>query len=59
VTKIRICWSEAVTLTKLSRSEGRLWIPETPQNLEDFEVIVEAGNQSFGTGSHWIDRRKA
>ena len=33
-------------------------MPEMPQNLENFEVIVEAGNQSFGTDSHWIDRLK-
>jgi hypothetical protein len=59
MTEIRICWNKEVSLTKISRSEGGLWIPETPQNLEDFGVIVEAGNQSFGPGSHWIDRREA
>jgi hypothetical protein len=59
MTEIRICWSKAVSLTKLSGSEGGLWLPETPKNLEELEAYVEAGNQGFGQGTHWIERREA
>jgi hypothetical protein len=59
VNEIRICWTQEVSATKLSGSEGGLWLPETPKNREDLEVFVEAANQGFGQGSHWIERREA
>jgi hypothetical protein len=59
MTEIRICWSKAVSFTKLSGSGGGLWLPETPKNREELEAYVEAGNHGFGQGTHWIERRQA
>jgi hypothetical protein len=38
MTEIRICWSKEVSRTKLSGSEGGLWIPETPKNRDELEA---------------------
>ncbi len=55
----RIRWSSKVRNDKIGLRDGGLWKPATPQNLEDFEVIVAAGNEAYGAGSHWIERRNA
>jgi hypothetical protein len=59
MTEVRICWSKEVSRTKLSGSEGGLWLPETSKNRNELVAYVEAGNQGFGQGTHWIERREA
>lgn len=59
MTEIRICWTEVAGHTRSQPSEGGLWIPETSKNRDELEAYVEAGNQGFGQGTHWIERREA
>ena len=36
-----------------------LWFPDSPTFRHDLQVIVEAGNDTYGKGSHWIEEREA
>ena len=37
---------------------GGVWHPDTPGNREALETIAEAGNRTYGAGTHWIIERK-
>lgn len=34
------------------------WAPASPELERDFAFIVEAGNQVYGAGSHWLEERQ-
>ena len=38
---------------------GGIWFPDTPQSRRDMEIIVEAGNEAAGEGTHWLEEREA
>ena len=58
--EIRFCWS---IIRRYSISEipiqGGLWHPDTPDNQRDLEVVMEAGNEQYGEGTHWIEECEA
>jgi hypothetical protein len=37
---------------------GGLWRPDTPENRETLQKIVEAAVEAYGPGSHWIEERE-
>lgn len=39
--------------------QGGLWMPDTPDNRRELEIIQEAGEFAYGPGSHWIEERVA
>jgi hypothetical protein len=38
---------------------GGVWFPDTPENRRDLTVVVEAGNEIAGEGTHWLEEREA
>lgn len=40
-------------------SDGGVWFPDTPESRRDLEIIVEAGCENYGPGSHWLEQRQA
>lgn len=40
-------------------TDGGVWFPDTPENRRDLEIIVDAGNEVAGAGSHWLEEREA
>jgi hypothetical protein len=36
-----------------------LWHPNTPENRKTLETVRDAGNETFGDGTHWIVERQA
>jgi hypothetical protein len=36
-----------------------LWTTESLEAREAFEMLVEAGNECYGPGTHWIEAREA
>ena len=42
-----------------TKSGVGLWHPDTPDNREMLEAVRDAGNETFGAGTHWIVERTA
>ena len=40
-------------------TDGGTWFPDNESNRRDLEIIVEAGNESYGPGTHWLEERQA
>lgn len=60
MTEIRVCWSIEGREDLTGRPiQGGLWSPDTPENRRDYEIIVEAGNNAYGPGTHWLEEREA
>ena len=38
---------------------GGLWHPDTPENREALQKIVETAIETYGPGSHWLEEREA
>jgi hypothetical protein len=36
-----------------------MWFPDTPFNRTCLMVIVDAGNDHIGEGTHWLEEREA
>lgn len=36
-----------------------IWHPDTPDNRKTLEAVRDAGNETFGDGTHWIVEREA
>jgi hypothetical protein len=58
--EIRICWrSDVIKHEEAERQHGGLWFPWTLERLATLRAIEEAGNEIFGSGSHWLEEREA
>jgi hypothetical protein len=58
--EIRVAWS--ITGRMNSRGipiQAGLWFTDTPDNRRDLEAIAEAGNHTYGAGTHWVEERRA
>lgn len=40
-------------------TDGGTWFPDTPDNRRDLLIIVEAGCEVAGAGTHWLEERVA
>jgi len=40
-------------------TDGGTWFPDNESNRRDLEIIVEAGNEAYGPGTHWLEWRQA
>jgi hypothetical protein len=40
-------------------TDGGIWFPDTADNRRDLQIIVDAGNEFMGKGSHWLEEREA
>ena len=57
--EIRLRWSEGFREEDGSPKDGGLWHPDTPENRETLELLMESGNETYGPGTHWIEEREA
>jgi hypothetical protein len=53
----RICCTPAASKLKREASTATHWQTADPVVLQTFRTVVEAGNEKFGHGSHWIEAR--
>ncbi len=56
--EIRLCWSCEVSHEKHEIQTTSIWQPSSPALLRDFEIMVEAGNELYGAGTHWVEERE-
>ena len=55
--QVRVCRSSRIEARHEPLASFNAWTPATPDVEEDFQVIVSAGNEVFGKGTHWIEER--
>lgn len=53
----RICCTPAASQLKREASTSSAWQTADPAVLQTLRTVAEAGNQVYGEGSHWIERR--
>lgn len=53
----RICCTPAVSKLKREASTATDWQTADPAILQTLRTMADAGNEKFGSGSHWIERR--
>ncbi|PNG52842.1 MULTISPECIES: hypothetical protein [unclassified Variovorax] len=64
--EIRLRWSkdiatddEQLTVEGVpAHHGGGLWRPDTPENRQALEQAMKAGNETYGSGTHWIEERE-
>lgn len=58
--EIRVAWPFGLHENQAGEpTAGGVWFPDTPENRRDLEIIVNAGNEAAGEGSHWLEEREA
>jgi len=57
VKQIRLCWTAQVSHIKHEIQTTADWTVLTPYLRRDYEIMVRAGNEVFGAGTHWIEER--
>lgn len=57
VKQIRLCWTARVSHLKHEIQTTANWTLATPYLRRDYEIMVQAGNEVFGNGTHWIEER--
>lgn len=53
----RICCTPTASKLKREASTTTDWQTADAVVLETLRTVVEAGNEKFGDGSHWLERR--
>lgn len=58
--QIRLAWN----VIGRKNSKGKpinagAWHPDTPKFRAELRIIMEAGIEAYGPGSHWVEERKA
>lgn len=53
----RICCTPTASKLKREDATSTHWQAADPVVLQTLRTVVEAGNEKFGHGSHWIERR--
>lgn len=53
----RICCTPEASKLKREASTATDWQTADPVVLQTLRKVAEAGNEKFGSGSHWIERR--
>lgn len=58
--EIRMGWSVVGRRNAANKPiQAGLWQPDTPKNRKELAIIVDAGNEAYGPGTHWIEERAA
>ena len=58
--EIRVCWPLGLHENEPGEPiDGGTWWPDTPENREMCEIIVESGCEACGPGTHWLEERTA
>ena len=58
--EIRVAWPFGLHENQFDEpTDGGVWFPDTPDNRRDLTIVVEAGNETAGEGSHWLEEREA
>jgi hypothetical protein len=60
MNEIRVAWHFGLHESEQGEPiGGGVWFPDTPENRRDLIIVVEAGNEVAGDGSHWLEERVA
>ena len=60
MVEIRVAWNVIGRRNIVKEGiNGGTWCLDSPENRKDLEIIVECGNEAYGSGSHWIEAREA
>jgi hypothetical protein len=60
MTEIRVCWPLGLHENEAGEPiDGGVWWPDTPENREMCQIIVEAGCEACGAETHWLVERIA
>ena len=60
MTEIRVAWQFGLHETEAGEPlGGGVWFPDTPESRGDLTIVVEAGNEVAGPGTHWLEERQA
>lgn len=60
MTEIRVAWPFGLHENQLGEPiAGGLWMLDNEVNRRELEIIVEAGNEVCGPGTHWLEERQA
>lgn len=58
--EIRVGWKYGLHEDQFGEpSDGGVWFPDSPEVRRDLIIIVEAGNEVAGEGTHWLEERQA
>lgn len=55
--EMRLCWSSSISHTAHDISLTNEWQPHFPGEHFDLEIMMKAGNEVYGRGTHWIELR--
>lgn len=42
-----------------NQTDGGVWFPDVADTRRELDILVEAGNEFMGEGSHWLEERQA
>ena len=60
MTEIRVAWQFGLHETEAGEPlGGGVWFPDTPESRRELTIVVEAGNDVAGPGTHWLEERQA
>lgn len=60
MTEIRVAWSVAGRTDQTGRPiQAGIWHPDNAENRRTLQAIVDAGNETYGPGTHWIEEHEA
>jgi hypothetical protein len=58
--EIRVAWQFGLHENQAGEpTAGGVWFPDNEQNRRELEIIVDAGNEACGDGTHWLETREA
>jgi len=55
--QVRMCRSERIKALNRDLVTYGDWVQSTPEVVASFQDLIDAGNERFGRGSHWLERR--
>ena len=59
MNEIQLRWEVGSRQSPPEKSGAGLWHPDTPENRVTLEAVRDAGNETYGDGTHWIAERRA
>lgn len=59
MNEIQLRWEVGTSKQPPHKVGAGLWHPDTSQNREMLEIVRDAGNETYGAGTHWIADRRA
>lgn len=60
MAEIRVAWSLIGRTDPTGRPiQAGLWHPDNNENRRTLQAVVDAGNETYGLGTHWIEEREA